>query len=196
MGQEKRFDYAFTGPSKESFIRMVMEGMPKPPAYYPMMKRVNKVGPVLLRDLPAGRALSAAEVAAKQAVGALVIDARSPEAFGQGHVPGAVSVGLGPSFAIWAGWLTPYDRDLIIILDDDERFGEAQMELRRIGLDRVAGYLAGGIAAWRASGRELVTLPQMTVREWRVTSRNIPTSWSFSTSATRQSGRVAIFRVR
>ncbi|MCE3276381.1 MAG: putative metallo-hydrolase [Propionibacteriaceae bacterium] len=165
IGQEKRFNYAFQARSKDEFVQTVMEGMPQPPAYYPMMKRVNKVGPVLLRELRDGSALSPDEVAARQAEGALVIDARSPEAFGAGHVPGAVSVGLGSSFAIWAGWLAPYDRDLIIILDDDERFGEARTELRRIGLDRVAGYLAGGIDAWRASGRELVTLPQMTVRD-------------------------------
>ena len=59
MGQEKTFSYAFNQPDRESFIRVVMEGMPKPPAYYPTMKRVNKVGPTLLRDLPAGKPLSA-----------------------------------------------------------------------------------------------------------------------------------------
>lgn len=165
IAQEKRFNYAFQIRDKEEFVRTVMEGMPRPPAYYPTMKRVNKVGPVLLRELQDGMGLSADEVAARQALEALVIDARSPEAFGADHVPGAISVGLGPSFTIWAGWLTPYDRDLIVILDDDERFGEVQTELRRIGLDRVVDYLAGGMAAWRASGREVVALPQMTVHE-------------------------------
>jgi hydroxyacylglutathione hydrolase len=163
IGQEKRFNYAFQARSKDEFVRTVMEGMPRPPAYYPTMKRVNKVGPVLLRKLRDGTGLSGDEVAARQAKGALVIDARSPQAFGAGHVPGSISVGLGSRFAIWAGWLTPYDRDLIIVLDDDERFPEARTELRRIGLDRVAGYLAGGMAAWRASRREVVTLPQKTV---------------------------------
>ena len=37
--------------------------------------------------------------------------------------------------------------------------------MRRIGLDRIAGYLAGGMAAWHASGREVKTLPQMTAPE-------------------------------
>jgi hydroxyacylglutathione hydrolase len=165
IGQEKRFNYAFQACGKDEFVRTVMEGMPRPPAYYPTMKRVNKVGPVLLRELQDGTGLSADEVAARQALGALVIDARLPESFGAGHVPGAISVGLGLSFTIWAGWLTPYDRDLIVILDDDERFGDVQTELRRIGLDRVVGYLAGGMAAWRASERGVVALPQMTVHD-------------------------------
>lgn len=165
IGQEKRFNYAFQARNKDEFVRTVMEGMPRPPAYYPTMKRVNKAGPALLSELPDGEALSPDEVEALKAKGALVIDARSPDAFGAGHVPGAISVGLGSSFAIWAGWLTPYDRDLVLILDDDERYAEARTELRRIGVDRVAGYLEDGISAWQASGREVVALPQMTVHE-------------------------------
>jgi hydroxyacylglutathione hydrolase len=165
IGQEKRFNYAFQARSKDEFVRTVMEGMPRPPAYYPVMKRVNKTGPALLPELQDGVALSPDEVEALRAKGALVIDARSPDAFGAGHVPGAISVGLGSSFAIWAGWLTPYDRDLVLILDDDERYAEARTELRRIGVDRVAGYLEDGISGWQASGRDAVTLPQMTVRD-------------------------------
>jgi hydroxyacylglutathione hydrolase len=153
IGQERAFNYAFNQPDRETFIRTVMEGMPKPPAYYPFMKRVNKAGPVLLADLPEGRPLSPAEVAARQDAGALVIDARSAEAFAAGHVPGAISVGLGPNFAIWAGWLTPYDREVVLVLDDDARFAEARTELRRIGIDDVGGWLAGGMAAWKAAGR-------------------------------------------
>lgn len=153
IGQERTFGYAFNQPDRDSFIRVVMEGMPKPPAYYPFMKRVNKVGPALLADLPAGGPLSPAEVADRQAAGALVIDARSADAFAAGHLPGAVAVGLGPSFAIWAGWLTPYDREIVLVLDDDSRFAEARTELLRIGIDNVAGWLAGGMPAWEADGR-------------------------------------------
>ncbi|MFN8660465.1 MAG: rhodanese-like domain-containing protein [Thermomicrobiales bacterium] len=158
IGQERTFNYAFNQPDRERFVRTVMAGMPKPPAYYPVMKRVNKVGPVLLRDLPAAQALSAAEVAARQEAGALVIDARPAAGFAQGHIPGAVTLPLGPSFAIWAGWLTPYDREVILVLPDDAQMTEAETELRRIGIDRVAGYLSGGVAAWQQSGRPLAAL--------------------------------------
>ena len=93
-----------------------------------------------------------------QDAGALVIDARPAAAFAQGHIPGAVTLPLGPSFAIWAGWLTPYDRDVILVLEQDTQFAEAQTELRRIGIDRVAGYLAGGMTSWQQAGRPLATL--------------------------------------
>jgi hydroxyacylglutathione hydrolase len=76
-----------------------------------------------------------------------------------------VNVGLDGSFAIWAGWLAPYERPVILVLPDDERFGEALRELRRIGIDDVAGYLKGGIAAWEASGRAVERLKQMPAGE-------------------------------
>ena len=185
IGQEKRFNYAFQARSKDEFVQTVMEGMPRPPAYYPVMKRVNKVGPTLLRDLPAGKSLSGSEVAAKQAAGAL-IDARPVDRFAQGHIPGAVSVALGPNFAIWAGWLTPYDREVVLILDEDEQYEDALTELRRIGIDAVAGYLAGGMTAWqRRASRSSA---------WRRSGSDLSSRLSAtrcSTSGTAQNGRRA-----
>jgi rhodanese-related sulfurtransferase len=105
------------------------------------------------------------EVAAKQAAGALLIDARPVDRFAEGHIPGAVSVGLGPSFAIWTGWLTPYDREVVLILDEDDQFADARTELRRIGIDRVGGYLAGGMAAWHAAGKPVETMTTIQVND-------------------------------
>lgn len=165
IGQEKLVNYAFQARSRDEFIASVLRGMPTPPTYYPVLKKVNKAGALLLAELPEGEPLSPDQVVARAAAGALVIDARTPEAFGMGHVPGAVFAGLGSNFVAWMGWLAPYDRDLILVLDNDEDYQEARTELRRIGLDRVAGYLQGGMEAWRAAGKEVVTLPQLSVQE-------------------------------
>ncbi len=165
IGQEKTFGYAFNQPDRESFIRVVMEGMPKPPAYYPTMKRVNKVGPALLRDLPPGKPLSVSEVEAKQAAGALLLDARPAAMSAAGHIPGAVSVGLGPDFAIWAGWLTPYEREVVLILGDDAQYADVRTELRRIGIDDVAGYLTGGMSAWQAAGKPVEAMETIQVKD-------------------------------
>lgn len=165
IGQEKQFNYAFNAGSREVFIDAIMAGMPRPPAYYPAMKRVNKEGPALLRDLPKGEPLAPEDVETRQAAGALVLDAREAADFAAGHIPGAVNVGLGPSFAIWAGWLTPYDRDVVLVLPDDALFEQARADLWRIGIDKVAGYLRGGIDAWRASGRPEETLDELSVGE-------------------------------
>ena len=41
------------------------------------------------------------------------------------------------------------------------------MRLARVGLENVEGSLAGGVEAWRASGRPVATIPQITVAELR-----------------------------
>lgn len=165
IGQEKLTNYAFQARSKQQFIEMVLAGMPQPPTYYPTLKRINQAGPPLMGDLPNGHPLTPQEIAAALDRGALLIDTRTPDAFGSGHIRDAISVGLDDRFLPWMGWLAPYDRDLVLLLADDEQFEMARTSLRRIGLDRVHGYLAGGIAAWRADGRDLVTLPQVNTRD-------------------------------
>jgi rhodanese-related sulfurtransferase len=119
----------------------------------------------LVKDLAPGEPLPAEEVARRQDNGALLLDTRSAAAFAGGHVPGSISVGLGASFPIWAGWLAPYDREVVLILPADERYPDALRELRRIGVDNVAGFLAGGVAAWEASGRPVERLAEMTIAE-------------------------------
>ena len=105
-------------------------------------------------------------MAARQAAEALVVDARPPAAFGGGRLPGALFAGLGPNFAAWMGWLAPYDRDLILVLDGNDAFPEARTELRRIGLDRTVGYLGSGLAAWTAAGLPTEALPRLAVTQW------------------------------
>ena len=163
IGQEKLFNYAFQARSRADFVRRVMEGMPRPPAYYPTMKRINKTGPALIRDLPAGEPFTAKVVRERQANGALVIDTREAAAFAAGHIPDAINVGLGANFAIWAGWLTPYNRDVVLVLPDDAAYAGARTELRRIGIDNVVGFLEDGFAAWRRLGFPVAALEEIPV---------------------------------
>ena len=165
IGRERVTNYAFAPRDRDAFVRAILDGMPPPPTYYPHLKRVNAAGPKPLGMLPDGAPLTPAAVAGLQDGGALVVDARDPEAFGTGHVPGAFFAGLGPNFLAWMGWLAPYDRDLVLVLDDEARYEEARTELRRIGLDRVSGYLDGGMDAWRADAQPVACLPQLSVCE-------------------------------
>jgi hydroxyacylglutathione hydrolase len=163
IGDEKRFNYAFRPKTEDEFISTVLSGMPLAPTYYPELKRINKEGAAPIDALKNGAALSPEEVAARARSGAMVIDGRGQEAFGEGHIPGSVALGLGPNFLTWAGWLAPYDRNLILVLDEPTQYPEAVKELRRVGLDQVEGFLDGGIAAWKAAGHPVATLAQITV---------------------------------
>ncbi len=165
IGREKIGNYAFKARSEEEFVAMVLEGMPASPTYYPVLKRVNKVGAPLMRDLAAGAPLTPAEVSERIVAGAIVVDTRAPEEFGAGHIPGARFAGLGGNFVAWMGWLAPYDREIVLVLPDDARYADTVTDLHRVGLDRVAGYLAGGMRAWQAANPIAVSLRQMGVRD-------------------------------
>jgi hydroxyacylglutathione hydrolase len=105
----------------------------------------------------------AARLAEEQ--GATFLDVRPAPAFGAGHVPGSVNVGLGGQFASWAGTLLPAGRSLLLVGEDESTVREAVTRLARVGLESVVGYLQGGVVAWDRAGRPLGILPQITVDE-------------------------------
>jgi len=82
----------------------------------------------------------------------VLVDVRPAKAFGAGHPAGALSIALRPAFATWLGWLVEPDRPLLFVLDDGQDRGELLRQCHKIGYERLAGELAGGMAAWRAAG--------------------------------------------
>jgi hydroxyacylglutathione hydrolase len=150
---------------KEDFVRMMTTDLPEVPAYFPLDVAKNRDGapPLTAGELPP--ALEPREVERRAREGAVVLDVRGSAAFGAGHVPGAVNIGLGGQFASWAGTLLTPDRPLVVAADDEAGVREAVIRLARVGLEGVAGYLAGGVAAWDQAGLPLATVPQITVDE-------------------------------
>jgi hydroxyacylglutathione hydrolase len=105
----------------------------------------------------------------RQAVrrGAVVLDTRAPEAFGGGHIPGAVNVGQGAAFPTWAGTVLDEGASVVLVLDSAADLWPVIWELLRIGYDLPAGWLAGGMLAWRTAALDVERLPQITVHELR-----------------------------
>src|SRR5680860_523942 len=87
--------------------------------------------------------------------GAVVLDARSAEAFAGGHIPGALNVGLSTSFSTWAGTVLEENDSVLLVFEDPDRLWEASWQLLRTGYDLPMGWLSGGMQAWQTSG-ELV----------------------------------------
>ena len=136
-----------------------LDNLPAVPPYWPRMRRQNAEGvaPVGLVDTPP--ALDADEVARlRDEEDVIVLDARMPEAFAGGHVPGALNVGLSTSFPTWAGTVLPEDAQTVLVVDDPADLMEATWNLLRIGYDVPRGWLAGGMRSWRISARPVDTL--------------------------------------
>jgi hydroxyacylglutathione hydrolase len=142
-----------------------LEALPTVPPYWRRMRKQNQAGPRPLGVLTEPPALGVEAFARRRDDGAVVLDCRSPEAFGGGHIPGALNVGLGSAFPTWAGSVLPADRPLLLVLDRPGDLWEAAWHLLRIGYEVPAGWLAGGMMAWRTAGWPFARLVQWTVDE-------------------------------
>src|SRR5680860_1399363 len=82
--------------SAEGFVAgcISLEDLPAVPPYWKRMRTQNMAGVPLLGVLGEPPALSVDDVAGAQADGAIVLDTRTPEAFGAAHIPNALNVGL------------------------------------------------------------------------------------------------------
>jgi glyoxylase-like metal-dependent hydrolase (beta-lactamase superfamily II) len=165
IGEQRRFNWALRPMPREEFIRLVTADLPEAPAYFSRDAALNREGPGSLDELVAPPALKPDEVATLQKSGAVVLDTRSAAEYGAGHVPGSLHIGQSGQLASWAGALVSPQVPIVLVAEDEERMGETRTRLARVGLENVAGYLAGGIRAWDEAKRPLARTEQITVDE-------------------------------
>ena len=166
IGYEALFNSALAIASREEFIASLTTNMPGAPDHFGRCSAINGAGPAVVADLPPVLPLAPKVFRERAAAAdAIVLDIRSYEAFGGAHVPGAYHISLAGNFATFAGWVLPPDKDILIVSDDPASIDECATWLRRVGLDRVAGSLAGGMTAWSSAGYELSHLPQVGLPE-------------------------------
>ena len=169
IGDQKATNYALrSNMTKEEFVAEVTDGLSAPPAYFPENVRMNKMGyesldKVMEKGL---RPLSpdAFEAAANETE-ALVLDTRHQKTFIHGFVPQSIFIGIDGSFAMWVGALILDINQPILIIADPGREEEVVTRLSRVGYDNSIGFLEGGFDAWKAAGKDVDTVDQVTAEE-------------------------------
>lgn len=164
IGYERRFNPFLQKTDKQEFVDFVLAGNPFIPPYYARMRAGNLAGTDGF-ETPAPHPLGVDEVQHALGHGALLVDTRSPLAFGGGHIAGAYNIALDAMLATWVGSLLPPDVPLILVLERESDWQEIVPALGRIGYERVYGYLQGGMAAWQERGLPLVRVEQIDVHE-------------------------------
>ena len=165
IGYERQYNGALQHKTKEAFSRSLLTGMPQAPDHFARCSAINRKGPARVDDLPVPRALSVAETASLVDAGHVVVDARGGGSFGAGHIPGAYNIAAAGNFGTFAGWLLPPDKPIVLVADSVDRIGSLVVQLRRVGLDQVTGYLKDGMEAWVNAGRPIDVLRQMSVHD-------------------------------
>src|SRR4030095_14745449 len=94
------------------------------------------------------RRLSLGDVLRAQRRGAQLLDTRSPDEFASGHLADSTHITLGDQFASSVRTLLCAERSIVLACAPG-RERQARVQLRRAGLHRVAGYLAGGFGGAR-----------------------------------------------
>lgn len=163
LGAQRLANPMLADMTREEFVARATTGLGAPPRYFSHDASYNRRGAPGLDELPEVGALAPEAVEDAISDGALVLDVRDASAFGAGHVAGALNVGLDGKFASWVGALVPADRALVLAVEDGEGAEEARMRLARVGIETVLGYVE--VAAWRASGRALAVLSNVSVEE-------------------------------
>ena len=148
IGEQKKFNYALQPMSREAFRTIVTADQPEAPDYFvhdAILNRKERASlDATMRKTLAPLSLDEALALAQR--GGQLLDVRDGIDFEGGHLRGALNVALGGKYATWAGSLLATDRPIVVIAEEGGE-EEAVMRLGRIGLDNVAGYLAGGMGA-------------------------------------------------
>ena len=169
LGNQKKTNYALNPAlSREQFKKEVLTGLVAPPAYFPLNVLMNIQGyDSIDKVLERGQhALSpAAFEAAANETSALILDTRNAQTFAAGFVPNSINIAIDGSFAPWVGAMIPDIKQEILLVTEEGREEEVITRLARVGYDFTIGYLKGGIAAWKAAGKELDQIESISVEE-------------------------------
>ncbi len=150
VGEERRSNPLLGLVDETAFVDRLLSGFGSYPPYFLHLREVNRQPP-LLEGLAQLRPIAPMEVADAVGRGAWFIDARSVDEWTAEHPRGAISIAARPEFASWLGWVVPFGQPVILLVSDEE-LEEALRLARRIGYDRVDGWVDGGMDAWRRAG--------------------------------------------
>ncbi|WP_291855201.1 rhodanese-like domain-containing protein [Marinilabilia sp.] len=166
IGYEKKYNAALQIKDKDKFIKSLTEDMPPAPDHFSRSTDINRNGPVLVSQLPRMQELNTEtfkEMIEKENVA--IVDTRSYLAFGGQHIPGSWSLDFNGNLPTFAGWVLPTDKDLLVVSDSFSEAEETNVWLRRVGKDRVVGYLDGGMAGWITNGYKTNSVKQISAED-------------------------------
>ncbi len=157
IGEQRASNPLLQVGDEDEFVQRLLQGLGSFPPYFLKLPEVNRRGPRRYgRQTPTLPRLDPDEVERRVAAGARVIDVRPIEQYARGHVPGSLSIELRGQFATWLGWLVEdLATPLVFIVGEGQDRDDLVRQCLKVGYEHLAGELAGGVEAWRATGREI-----------------------------------------
>ena len=149
---------------EDDFVGAILAGLgPQPPNFERIVER-NR-GPLHVGGADT-HPLTPRQVVVAQERGALVVDVRTELQFDEAHVPGAVAItAFRAGFGSKLAWIAKPDEQIVLIGRDDDDARVAARLAASVGLEDIAGHLAGGMTSWREERRPVARIERITVPE-------------------------------
>jgi len=172
IGYEKKYNQALQMKDRDKFVLSLTHNMPETPDHFSRCSSINAIGPDLTETLPIPEGIEAARFAAlARKESTVVLDLRSYDAFGGQHIPGAFHIDFGGNFSTFSGCVLPPGHDVLLVSFDATQANDAAVWLHRVGLDRVIGYLQGGMFEWAKAGFPTSHVRQLSAEELQAISK-------------------------
>ncbi|MGV3721776.1 MAG: MBL fold metallo-hydrolase [Actinomycetota bacterium] len=163
IGAEKAANWANEFKTREAFVEAMVSNLPERPIFFYKSPFINLAGPKPLAEVKKPEEIGP-EALRERLADAVILDTRSAEAYGAGHLAGSVNVGLQlPVFSTWVGSFLQPDQTLILVVEAAEEAERAWLDLARIGYERAVAYLIADPEAWRVAGLEVRETSQLEV---------------------------------
>lgn len=146
---------------REQYVHDTLSGLGPYPAYYAHMGALNSAGPPPA-DLRAPAVAEAAELAKRLRAREWVVDLRTRKAYFDTHLMGTVSLGLDGPMATWLGWMAEREAPITLVGETRTQVLDAQRELIRVGIDRIAAAASGSIEQLATDPGQLSSLAPAT----------------------------------
>jgi hydroxyacylglutathione hydrolase len=167
VGQERNLNWAMQIKDRQEFVRQMTANLPDRPAYFSYDVDLNLKGAPPLGQARHPKKMDETEVMRAAHTGAAVIDTRTPEEFGEGHLPGSINIGVGsPSFSTWTGFMVAGEKPIVLVVQAERDAAKARLDLARIGFDNVVGYITADALT------EKQKLRQISVKDFRSNLKN------------------------
>jgi hydroxyacylglutathione hydrolase len=148
IGFERAHNPTLAIEDEDAFVRAALATLGPQPPNFRRIVDVNR-GP-LLQDGGEAHPLAPRQVERKRAEGALLADVRTELQFDDAHIPGAVCItALRAGFGTNLAWIADPAHEVLFVGRDDADGRRAAALAAAVGVTRIAGYLHGGMTAWR-----------------------------------------------
>lgn len=142
IGKQRKENYALQPMAKDEFVKELLKDQPMIPKYFGHSVELNRKGapdfkesvervPLIDKNSPLDENI-------------LIVDSRSKEDYGNGHLKGSINIPDSKSFETWLGAIVAPNENFYLICENEEKCNELIRRIAKIGYE---GLIVGALPA-------------------------------------------------